>query len=81
MEALAVDLDYKTNAPPTEQALQLLLRVSIMKRLVRQSVLVQEQDQWYVADGITEDTGGQRIKAAATRLDCLSHCLRSQSRS
>jgi hypothetical protein len=44
---------------PTDQALQLLLSSiisSIMKRLVCQGVLVQEQDQWHVADGIAEDT-------------------------
>jgi hypothetical protein len=44
---------------PTEQVLQLLLRAiitSMMRCLVRQGVLVQEQDQWCVADGIAEDT-------------------------
>ncbi len=50
---------------PTEQALQLLLRAiitSIMKRLVRQGVLVQEQDDWYVADGIAEDTEASALR-------------------
>jgi hypothetical protein len=44
---------------PTEQALQLLLRAiiaSVMKRLVRQGVLVQEQDQWYASDTVADDT-------------------------
>jgi Putative transposase len=35
---------------------------SIMKRLVRQGVLVQEQDQWHVADGIAEDTDTSALR-------------------
>jgi Putative transposase len=33
-----------------------------MKRLVRQGVLVQEQDQWYVADGIGDDTDTSALR-------------------
>jgi Putative transposase len=33
-----------------------------MKRLVRQGVLVQEQDQWYVADGVAEDTDTSALR-------------------
>jgi hypothetical protein len=50
---------------PTDQALQLLLRsiiTCIMKRLVRQVVLVQEQDQWYVTDGIADDTDTSALR-------------------
>jgi hypothetical protein len=50
---------------PTEQVLQLLLRAiitSIMKRLVRQGVWVQEQDQWYVADEIAADTDTSALR-------------------
>ena len=50
---------------PTDQALQLLLHsmiASIMKRLVRQGVLVQEQDQWYVADGITGEADASSLR-------------------
>jgi Putative transposase len=57
------ELAFIQTLAPTEQALQLLLRsiiTSIMKRLVRQGVLVQEQvqeqDQWYAVDGVADDT-------------------------
>jgi Putative transposase/Transposase zinc-binding domain len=49
------ELEFIQIPAPTDQALRLLLCsiiASIMKRLVRQGVLVQEQDQWYVADDI-----------------------------
>jgi Putative transposase len=56
------ELAFIQTPAPTDQALQLLLRsiiTSIMKRLVRQGVLVQEQaqeqDQWYVADTVADD--------------------------
>jgi hypothetical protein len=50
---------------PTEQELQLLLRAiitSVMKRLVRQGVLLQDQDEWYVADGVAEDTDASALR-------------------
>jgi hypothetical protein len=50
---------------PTEQALQLLLRpiiASLMKRLVRQGVLVQDHDQWYAVDGIAEDGDASTLR-------------------
>jgi hypothetical protein len=50
---------------PTDQALQVLLRsiiTSLMKRLVRQGVLVQDQDQWYVADGVGDDTDTSALR-------------------
>jgi Putative transposase len=53
------ELVFIQTPAPTDQALQLLLRsiiTSLMKRLVRQGVLVQEQDQWYAADTIADDT-------------------------
>jgi Putative transposase len=43
---------------PTDQALHLLLRsiiTSIIKRLVRLGVLLQELEQWYVADTVADD--------------------------
>ncbi len=52
------DLVFIQAPAPTDQELQLLLRTiitSLMKRLVRQGVLVQEQDEWCVAEGIAED--------------------------
>jgi hypothetical protein len=33
-----------------------------MKRLVRQGVLVQDQDEWYLADGVAEDTGTSALR-------------------
>jgi Putative transposase len=59
------ELVFIPASAPTDQALQLLLRfiiASIMKRLVRQGVLVQEQDQWYVADGIAEVTDTSALR-------------------
>jgi hypothetical protein len=50
---------------PAEQELQLLLRAiitSVMKRLVRQGVLVQEQDEWYVSDTVAEDADTSALK-------------------
>jgi hypothetical protein len=50
---------------PTELALQLLLRAiiaSVMKRLVRQGVLVQEQDQWYASDTAADDTDTSALR-------------------
>jgi hypothetical protein len=50
---------------PTDQALQLLLRSiisSIMKRLVHQGNLVQEQDQWCVADTVADDTDTRALR-------------------
>jgi hypothetical protein len=45
--------------PPSEQALQTLLRAiiaAVMKRLVRQGVLIQEQEgQWYAANDESDD--------------------------
>jgi hypothetical protein len=35
---------------------------SVMRRLVLQGVLVQEQDQWYVADGVYEDTDASALR-------------------
>jgi Putative transposase/Transposase zinc-binding domain len=52
------ELAFIQTPAPTDQALQLLLRsiiTGIMKRLVRQGVLVQEQDEWYVADTVADD--------------------------
>jgi hypothetical protein len=50
---------------PTEQALQLLLRAivaSVIKRLVRQGIWVQEQDECYVADGVAQDTDASALR-------------------
>jgi Putative transposase/Transposase zinc-binding domain len=58
------ELAFIQTPAPTDQALQLLLRsiiTSVMKRLVCQGVLiqgvlVQEQDQWYAANTVADDT-------------------------
>jgi Putative transposase/Transposase zinc-binding domain len=59
------ELAFIQTPAPTDQALQLLLRsiiTSTMKRLVRQGVLVQDQDEWYLADGVAEDTGTSALR-------------------
>jgi hypothetical protein len=51
--------------PPSDQQLQALLHsiiTSVMKRLVRQGVLVQEQDQWYVSDDIANDDEASALR-------------------
>jgi Putative transposase len=57
------ELAFIQTPAPNDQALQLVLRsiiTSVMKRLVRQGALlqdqVQEQDQWYAADTVADDT-------------------------
>ncbi len=59
------ELVFSQAPASTEQALQLLLRAiitSLMKRLVRQGVWVQEQDDWYVADSVAEDTEASALR-------------------
>jgi Putative transposase/Transposase zinc-binding domain len=59
------ELAFIQTPAPTDRALQLLLRsiiASVMKRLVRQGVLVQEQDEWYVSDTVANDTDTSALR-------------------
>jgi hypothetical protein len=59
------DLAFIQAPAPTDQALHLLLRsiiTGIVKLLVLQGVLVQEQDQWYVADTVADDADTRALR-------------------
>jgi Putative transposase len=59
------ELAFIQTPAPTDQALQSLLRAiiaSVMKRLVRQGILVQEHDQWHVADTVADDTDTNALR-------------------
>jgi Putative transposase len=78
------ELVFIQTPAPTDQVLQLLLRsiiTSPMKRLVRQGVLVQEQNQWYVADGVGEDTDTSALRPLQQGSIVLPYCLWSSGRS